>query len=206
MAPEKTNATERQDPAAPAASQGKGMKKLLPIIVGAVLLVVGLAGGVFLAPMLSPKEEAPTAEVEPIDKIIAEATSDGAHGGGHGSADSGSPTPAAGGAAPSTKDLTFQFGSNIVVNLLEPTGRQFIQMGIQIRATSAEARQLIEDNEAPLRDATIMLISGKTMEDLQGPAGMDRLKNELRARYDGVLGRPRAIGDIYFIDRLIMRQ
>ena len=161
----------------------------------AVLAGGGVLGGIYVAPMLnSPAVEIET-EDDPIDSIVAAVTAAKA-------------PEAVGGAVAQIdpSDLRFQFKNSFMVNLLDPSGRQYIQMGIQIEAATAEIRRLMEMNEAPLRDATIMLISGKTLEEVQSPAGVDRLKHELRARYEGVLGRPRGISEIYITDKLLLRQ
>lgn len=102
-------------------------------------------------------------------------------------------------AAPSKKDLIYQFDKNFTANLLDPRGRWFILASIQIEATSAKAMTNIEDNVAPLRDATITLLSSKTKDEVMTPEDKERIKRELLARYEGIL-EPRTIKNIYFTD------
>ena len=92
-----------------------------------------------------------------------------------------------------------------MINLLDPSGRQFVLLGLQLEASSADALKRIETNVPPLRDATIMLISTKSREELQSATGMDRLKRDLAARYEGVLG-PRVVGNLYITDIRFGRQ
>lgn len=99
--------------------------------------------------------------------------------------------------AVSKKDMTFQFEKEFLVNLADPSGVLFLKTGIKIETGSLKARQEIEDNVAPLTDATIMLLSSKKKEDFDTLDGKDRLKRELRARYENFVD-PKLIKNIYF--------
>ena len=181
------------------------MKKKLMMGGGVLLLLVaGVAAGIFLAPMLQKADAAPAAEDGTGEEIVADAAADAeAAAGAHGAAPAA--TAEGGKKTAETKDLRFKFENDFMINLLDPSGRQFVLLGLQLEASSADALKRIETNVPPLRDATIMLISTKSREELQSATGMDRLKRDLAARYEGVLG-PRVVGNLYITDIRFGRQ
>jgi flagellar FliL protein len=78
-------------------------------------------------------------------------------------------------------------------------------MKVEVEVTLREGLTLIEHNLAPLRDATIMLLSSKTRKDVQTLAGKERLKRELMVRYQGVLGTARVLRNIYVTEFTVVR-
>lgn len=199
---------------APPAKKKGGMKKIIMLVAG----VAVLGGAFFGGTMMSKGTPAEAAEQSVEDEVAADAK--GEHGEpakkkdeSHGEAKGGHGEPAAGGhgeagegsETSSAADLIFDFGKDFTVNLLDPAGRQYVRAMIQVKAVSAEAKAEIEANVAPLRDATISLLSNKTREELATPAGKDRLKRELMARFDGILA-PGSVEDIYLTDLVLMRQ
>ena len=173
-------------------------KKFILIAGILILALAGTAGGVML---MKKKAHAPSQEEgEPGvgQEIVDEAThgsetKDGESESGHGTNKKESSL--------SKKDLSYQF-DKFNINLLDPRGRWFIIIMINVEAASAKVLREIEDNVVPLRDATIMLLSGKKPEEVQTPDGKEQLRRELLARYEGVL-KPGAIKNIYFSDFIV---
>src|SRR5690606_18140322 len=89
-------------------------------------------------------------------------------------------------AAQEASDLFYEM-REITTNLNDPSGRQFVKIRLQLEATSPATRTLIERNQAPLRDAALFILSGKTQAEVRTPAGQERLKRELLARFNGLL-------------------
>lgn len=184
---------------APAQAGGMNMKKKLVTVFGILGLVgVGLAIGMFIVPMMKKSPE--SAEKKPsstTEQIAGDATAKGEES-----------TKPAEGATPAAEadKFVFDFKKNFITNLLDPSGRQMIQMTIQVEANSADGKAAIEKNEVRLRHATNILLNGKTLAELQGPGGMDRLTNELRARYEGVMEKPGAIKEISYADLMFVKQ
>jgi flagellar protein FliL len=99
----------------------------------------------------------------------------------------------------SKRDLFYSFEKNFTVNLLDAKGRWFFQGAIQIEAASLKGIAEIEDNDAPLRDATIMMISSKKPAEIQTPEGKEQLRRELLTRYGGIVD-PKALKEVYFTE------
>lgn len=183
------------------------MKKILIIVGGLVLIGATAGGGLFMGLKMNKSEAEISEEPTVADEIVADAT--GEASGGH---STGNDAPASHGEesdpeepAVSMKDLIYNFERHFTINLQDPTGQVYIQVAIQIKTTSPENCVELDDYVAPLRDATIMLLSGKKPADINNPAGKERLKNELRARYEGIL-REDMIEEIYLTDWMILKQ
>lgn len=184
---------------APAQPGGKSMKKKLLAGFGIIGLVgIGLACGIFVAPMMKKSSEGgdkkPSTTAE---QVAGDAAAKG---------EESAKKTEEGKATSEAEKFVFDFKKNFTTNLLDPTGRQMIQVTIQVEATSAEAKASIEKNEVRLRHATNMLLGSKTLAELQGAGGMDRLTGELRARYEGVLNKPNPIKEISYADLLFLKQ
>jgi flagellar protein FliL len=195
-----------------------GSKKII-VIAGVAVLVMGGFAGAF---WVGKKSSAPSMKAETkksIEKEIAEdhtkkespALSHEKKGGeekgkggdkAEGKGESEEKTAAA-----SLTDLTVKF-KDFQVNLMNPTSKGvpwFLTVTISIKAATMDNRVQIEDNEAPLRDATITLLSSKTREEVETVEGKERIKRELRARYEGILG-PGVIQDMYYGQFMVIRQ
>lgn len=189
-------------------------KLMLPLIA-----IICLGGGVFAGMQLGGgKAGAEEHGSTTGDEIVADSSGHGApaddgHGApaddGHGKpkVDShGNPIESGGEESKeySRRDLTFDFGKITVnlqsVNRSKPT---YVQASIQLEANSIEGKTDIEDTVAPLRDATIMLLSSKQQQEIQSPAGMERLKRELLVRYEGLLG-PHTVRNIYITELIVI--
>ena len=215
--------------AAAAPAKKKSKKGLIMGLVG-LLLVGGVgAGGFMMGKGKAPAaDEAKPAGEKVEDELAADAKGGkaeakpaaGAHGeaakpaaGAEGAAAAAPAHGAAAGAegaataegATGNEPLIYEFEKAFTVNLLDPAGRQFVQTVIQLEAGSAEGLTEIELHKAPLRDATINLLSSKTREDIQQPGGTDRVKRELLARYEGILAS-NTVQNIYITELVLMRQ
>jgi flagellar FliL protein len=198
-------------PAAEAPKKKGGMKKIIMIVV--ILLAVGGAG--FGGMMVGKKQGAKTVVEKPkgaAEEIAGEATEKEAAEGGEGEAAGGhgeAPKEKAEGGghgeaakegegattAKEPEELTFDL-DKLTVNLADPSGRRYVQVTLQLLASSPKALKEIQANKAPLVDATLTLLGTKTREDLQPPAARDRLKRELMTRFDGII-TPKSIAGIY---------
>jgi flagellar FliL protein len=183
-------------------------KKLLIIVLAAVLVLAGGGGGA----MMMLKKKKPDAKAAGPKTTAGEIVDDAkGAAGGEGAAKEGEAKGGEGeakeGAAPakdaSAKKSPFYALEKFTVNLLDPKGRWFVTTTIQIEMDSAKARAEIEEKVAPLRDATIMLLSSKTHEEVQSIGGKERLKRELQLRFEGILGAG-AVKNIYLSDFMVV--
>ena len=197
MAEEPTKkAEEKEKPAPP---KKKSRMKWLLIGAGVLMLVGGaVAGGIMMKNKKAAK--APVAETEQtVDKELASEVAAKEEGGHGDKADPKAKTDEAAG----KQSMLYKFDDKFVVNLVDPRGRIFLQMSLQLAASSPKTLKMIQENVAPLRDVIIMLLSTKTREDIDTAAGKERFKRELLARIDGLL-EPKAVSNVYLTDWLVI--
>ena len=86
---------------------------------------------------------------------------------------------------------------SLVVNLADPQGSRYLKISMQVEVNSPDAVQEIDAQGARIRDALILLLSSKKVQDLASPEGKILLKNEVAARLNQVLGTPRIVRIYY---------
>lgn len=192
------------------------MKKKIIMIAGLVLLVVGATvGGLMIGRSQGAKTHKAATTV--ADDVKSDASGGGekpegeAAKEGEGAAKEGGEKSKEGGekgkegeaksAAPT--DVTYVF-EKFTTNLSDDLST-YVQMKVEVEAASGDAKKIIEANVAPLRDATIMVLSSKTREDVQSLAGKERLKRELLVRYQGVLNSNKTLKNLYITEFTVVR-
>lgn len=190
-----------QPPAAGAAGAAAAPKKKKKLIIIVGLAVVLVAGGVTAALLYrggkkDKKEETKTTAGEiAADSEGGEKGAKGEGGEGHG----GEKGEAAPKDAAAPAPTVYEFEHPFVVNLLDPTGRWFLQLMMQIETTTPEGVARVKGNIPPLRDTIIMLLSSKTKDEMSNTEGKLKLKQEMISRLDAVLG-PGTVKAIYFTE------
>lgn len=196
---------------------GKSKKKLLimaggggglVIILGIVLAVVFMGGddettdtadAVTHEPTTGKEIEGDQADADEGKEPEKAAGGHGApeaaegEGGGHGEGSAEAPAANISGAT------SYVFENAFVVNVHDDTGRRYLNMIMEIETAGPEVVIDIKKNIAPLRDAIIMLLSSKTVEELGQVEGKLKLKQELIFRIESVL-EPGSIEAIYFTE------
>ena len=136
----------------------------------------------------------------------------GGSGGGHGGAGAGA-TGGAGGAGGAgdarierQSDLPRSSGQvlplpPITVNISDPSGRRYLKLGMEVEV-NADVSAALQANSPRIRDAIIMLLAGKTFNDISSPDGKVLLKAEVAARLNQILGAQRVIR-VYFTDFVV---
>ena len=184
-------------------AEGKKKKSgLIKYIILVVLLLV-LGGGGYFAyltffaakpPATAPAEGAAPAETAPKAEEKHEAKpeekkADGGHGeakGGHGGKDK----------APSNNVALPPF----VVNLADPNARRYLKVVLEVEMTGNP--ELLEGNQAKIRDALLMLLSSKTSQELSTLEGKILLRKEIVDRLNQAIGQPK-VSRVYFTDFVI---
>jgi flagellar FliL protein len=203
-----------EDAGAAQRTGGSVMKKIL-LIVGVLVLVAGSAAGglFFLKGKHSPKKTA-TAPATVEQEIKTDASGEesghgekadktsGEAGAKEGDSKEGS-AKEAGAKDASHTDLTCEL-EKFTTNLSDDLST-YVQMKVELEAATPEGKKLIEQNMAPLRDATIMLLSSKTRADVQSLTGKERLKRELLTRYQGVLNSNKQPRNLYITEFTVVR-
>ena len=134
----------------------------------------------------------------------------GGSGGGHGGAAGAGATGGAGGAGDARierqSDLPRSSGQvlplpPITVNISDPSGRRYLKLGMEVEV-NADVSAALQANSPRIRDAIIMLLAGKTFNDISSPDGKVLLKAEVAARLNQILGAQRVIL-VYFTDFVV---
>lgn len=189
-----------------AAEPAEGKKKksgLIKYIILVVLLLV-LGGGGYFAYITffaaKPPATAPAAEGQPAEgeaKHEAKPEEKKAEG-GHGEAKSEAKGGHGGGKdkAPSNNVPLPAF----VVNLADPNARRYLKVVLEVEMTGNP--ELLEANQAKIRDALLMLLSSKTSQDIATLEGKILLRKEIVDRLNQAIGQPK-VSRVYFTDFVI---
>ena len=76
----------------------------------------------------------------------------------------------------------------ITVNLSDPGGRRYLKLGMEVEV-NADVSEALKAQNARIRDAVIMLLAGKSFDDIATPDGKVLLKAEVAARLNQILAR-----------------
>lgn len=198
------------EPVAP--PKKKSRFKLIMLLCSLLLFVGGLAGGGYwwlykrpgstgLAGLFGASESAAPASGE----VASGQGGDARPGGGQAAArvegSSGADKGAGGENRPRTAIRPVSLPS-LTVNLADPGGGRYLKIGMDVEVNAPEAAAEIESQTARVRDAIILLLSSKTVQELSSAEGKLLLKNEVAARLNQILGAQRVVR-IYFTEFVI---
>lgn len=192
-------AKEEQAPAE-VEDEGGGKKKKI-IIIGAavaVALIIGIA--VFM--MMGKGDKKTKKEGEAAQAEGAAAPAAGAHGaaapppaGGHGGA------PAAGGAAAGPSANIFPLDP-FIVNIYDGQELRYLKVKVELEMVGPAIKPEIEGRLAPIRDSILILLSAKTLQDIQDVQGKNALKDEILGAINKNIP-PGKIAKVYFTDFVV---
>jgi flagellar FliL protein len=190
------------------AEEIEGEKKksgLIKWIILAVLLLL-LAGGGYFAylkffvaapaetPSTAPTEGGAAPEhAEPAAEAPAKEEAHGEAASGHG----GSDGHGGGKAAPAQSLVTVP---TFVVNLADPSGRRYLKLSMDLEVKGGP--EAVQGSMSKIRDALLMLLSSKSVEELAGVEGKITLRKDVADRINQVLGKP-VVLRVYFTDFVI---
>ncbi|QSV46344.1 flagellar basal body-associated FliL family protein [Geobacter benzoatilyticus] len=161
-------------------------KKMLFIIIGAVAVVVIALAVVFMGGGKKEKSEgASEAKVE--EK--AEGGSHGASGGKEGAA----------GAASAANIFPME---PFIVNIYDGQELRYLRVKVELETATADAKNEIELRQAPLRDAILVLLTTKTLQDVQDLQGKNQLRDEIMVAINKILP-PGKVSRVYFTDFVV---
>jgi len=192
-------AKEEQAPPEAEAEEGGGGKKKMMIIIGAAV-AVALILGVAAFMMLGKGSKKTAKEGEAATTEAA-----GGHGaapaaGGHGAA------PAAGGhggaAAASGTATNIYALEPFIVNIYDGQELRYLKVKVELEIVSASVKPEIESRLAPIRDAVLVLLSAKTLQDVQDVQGKNNLKDEILGAINKHIP-PGKIAKVYFTDFVV---
>ncbi len=148
-------------PTAEAAPKKKG-KKLLFVIIGVVVLALAGAGG---ALFLLKKNAAEDAEFEEEEEAVVKPVD------------------------PKTAP-TFLPLENMVVNLADPGGNRYIQVGLTLQLQDSATGEAVKAFMPSIRSQVLLLLSRSTSEEVLSAEGKEKLGKDIIAAVSEVMGYP----------------
>src|SRR4051812_11426245 len=170
-----------------ASAGGKGRGKLVIVLAGAAVLLLGGGGAAayFLGSFGGGAAAHGTAE-----HASAPAGKEGA---AKGKAGEGGPA----------EDVTFVELPDMLVNLQAETSRpRYLRLRIAVEVEDDKAAAAVKALTPRVLDSFQMFLRSLTVDDVQGSAGMERLKEEMLARVN-VAVEPSRIRDVLFKEILV---
>jgi len=179
-----------KDDQAAVETEGKGGNKKLFIIIGAAVAVAVILGAVvFMMMGKGDKKEKSKEEgkVEAKGEAKAEA---GGHGGEAGGKEGAS---AAGNIYPLEP---------FIVNIYDGQELRYLKVKIEMEMVGVGVKPEIDARLAPIRDSILVLLSSKTLQDIQDVQGKNQLKDEIMGAINKNIP-PGKIAKIYFTDFVV---
>ena len=175
-------AKEEQEPAE-AGSEGGGNKKMM-IIIGAavtVALILGIVAFMVLGKDdTKPKKEGAAAQTEGAAASAA--------------------TPAAGGvASPAANIFPLE---PFIVNIYDGQELRYLKVKVELEMIGPAIKAELEGRLAPVRDSVLILLSAKTLQDIQDVQGKNALKDEILGAINKNIS-PGKIVKVYFTDFVV---
>ena len=160
----------------------KSKKKLFIIIGAAVgaLVVIGVAASLFMGKG-SKKEAKQGAKQEATAPAAAESGS-----GGEGQA-----------GAASVYSL-----EPFVVNIYDGQELRYLRIKVEFQMSGPDVKPLLDGNLAQLRDAILVLLTTKTLQEIQDLQGKEQLKQQILAAVDKIVP-PGKVLKVYFTDFVV---
>jgi len=183
---------------------GGGKKKLLMIVIPILLVVGGAAGAYFsgLADPLVAMITGKSAEEAPAEEHAAEAAPAAPKEGEH-AAPAAEGAPAAGGTPGVPGAAVFYDLPEMLVNI-NTAGRtkNFLKMRVSLELANETDINRIENVLPRIVDNFQVYLRELRLEDLQGAAGMYRLREELLNRVNAAV-RPAQVKDVLFKEMIV---
>lgn len=176
--------------------EGGGSKKKLFIIIGAAVGVAVILAVVFMMLGKGNKKEAAKegeakTEAGAHGAAAPAAAEGGAHGGGGGKE---------GGAAAGTSNV-FAL-EPFIVNIYDGQELRYLKVKVELEMVNASVKGELEARLAAIRDAILVLVSTKTLHDIQDVQGKNQMKDEIMGAINRIIP-PGKIAKIYFTDFVV---
>jgi flagellar FliL protein len=89
-----------------------------------------------------------------------------------------------------------------IVNLIDPLGRRYLKVQIELEIDSLEAMEEAGKKNAQIRDSIITLLTSKSYADIESPEGKLQLRQEIISRVNQFLHKGKAV-NAYFTDFVV---
>jgi flagellar protein FliL len=165
-------------------------KKKLFIIIGAAVAALVLIGAAMFF-LGGSKGEKKTAQGEAKVEAKAEGGGHGeakAEGGGHGEAKAGAGT-------------TYPL-EPFVVNIYDGQEIRYLKLKCEFEMANSEVKGELDSRVAPLRDAILILLTTKTMQEIQDLQGKNTLREQILGAVNKIVP-PGKVTKVYFTDFVV---
>jgi len=180
-----------KDEQAPAEQpEGGGSKKKLFIIIGAAVGVAVILAVVFMMMGKGDKKAEKKEGAEATTEAKAEA-------GGH-----GAPAKAEGGAPGAAAGANIFPLDPFIVNIYDGQELRYLKVKVEMEMSGVGVKAELEGRLAPIKDSILVLLSTKTLQDIQDLQGKNQLKEEILAAVNKNIP-PGKVTKIYFTDFVV---
>jgi flagellar FliL protein len=168
-------------------------KKKLFIIIGAAVALLVIGGAAFFFMSGSKADKKKDAKVEAKaegghGEAKAEgAKAEGGHGGGEGA------KPGAGTVYPLEP---------FIVNIYDGQEIRYLKLKVEFEMANSEVKGDLDAKVAPLRDAILILLTTKTMQEIQDLQGKNTLREQLLGAVNKIIP-PGKVVKVYFTDFVV---
>lgn len=176
-------------------AEGGGKKKMIIIIGAAVLVAVILGVVAFIMLGKGDKKTAKEGEAAQVEGKAAE----GGHGAAPAAPAGGHGAPAAAAAAGAANIFPLE---PFIVNIYDGQELRYLKVKIELDMVGPAVKTEIEARLAPIRDAILVLLSAKTLQDVQDVQGKNTLKDEILGAINKHIP-PGKIAKVYFTDFVV---
>lgn len=76
----------------------------------------------------------------------------------------------------------------IIVNLLDPTGKRYLQIKMSLEVADKKVEEEVKKKDPIIKDIILKTLSGKTVEEVIVPEAKDKIKQELLKKINEALG------------------
>ncbi|GFO67298.1 flagellar basal body protein FliL [Geomonas limicola] len=169
-------------------------KKKLFIIIGAAVALLVIGGGAAMF-MGGSKGDKKGAHGEAKVEAKAEAKAEGGHGeakaeGGHGEGKEGKPSASSYALEP------------FIVNIYDGQEIRYLKLKVEFEMVNPEVKAELDTKVAPLRDAILILLTTKTMQEIQDLQGKNTLREQILAASNRIAGANK-VSKVYFTDFVV---
>jgi flagellar FliL protein len=173
----------KEEQAAEATEEGGGKKKLI-IIIGAVVLVL-IIGGVAAFMMMGGDKKKEAADAQ-----------GGAPAAAAGSADAAGQGGTAGGAS------TIFPMEPFIVNIYDGQELRYLKVKVELEMANAGLKAELEGRLAPIRDAVLVVLTTKTLQEIQDVQGKNQLREEILTAISKIVAQGK-VTKVYFTDFVV---
>ena len=188
----------KEEQAAAEQPEGNPGKKKLFIIIGAAVGVAIILAVVFMMMGKGGKKDKPKEGAEATTEAKADAHGGApapAAAGGHG----GAPAAGAAGAAGATNIFPLE---PFIVNIYDGQELRYLKVRIEMEMVGAGVKGELDMRLAAIRDSILVLLSTKTLQDIQDVQGKNQLKEEILGAINKLIP-PGKVSKIYFTDFVV---